>query len=78
MLLETGEEEARAQLPSMGLTLEQTEGGTLLTCPTRDLGWMARVLAGLDCPFVVRRPVELRKALGRRAEEILAMARREE
>ena len=76
VLLETGEKDARRQLPPMGLTLEQTAGGTLLSCPTRNLGWMARVLAGLDCPFVVRRPDELRQALERRAEEISALAKR--
>jgi predicted DNA-binding transcriptional regulator YafY len=78
VLLETGVEEVRAQLPPMGITLEQTEGGTLLTCPTRNLGWMARVLAGLDCPFVVRRPDELKQALERRAREISALAKRAE
>lgn len=76
VLLETGADEARRQLPPMGLTLEKAEGWTLLKCPTRDLGWMARVLAGLDCPFVVRRPDELREALERRAEEISALAKR--
>ena len=30
---------------------------------TSDLGWMARVLAGLSFPFVVRTPPELREAL---------------
>ena len=78
VLLETGLEDARAQLPPMGITLEETEGGTLLRCPTRNLGWMARVLTGLDCPFVVRRPEELRGALRRRAEEISALAERTE
>ena len=34
------------------------------------------MLAGLESPFVVRRPVELRDALQRRAEEISALAKR--
>jgi hypothetical protein len=34
------------------------------------------VLAGLDSPFVVRRPAELRDALRRRAKEISALAKR--
>ena len=76
VLLETGVEEARGQLPPMGITIEQTEGGTLLRGSVHDLGWMARVLAGLDCPFVVRQPDELREALERRAREISAMAQR--
>jgi hypothetical protein len=76
VLLETDVEDASWQLPSVGFALEQTEGGTLLRCSTSDLGWMARVLAGLECPFVVRRPAELRYALQRRAEEISALAKR--
>jgi predicted DNA-binding transcriptional regulator YafY len=76
VLLEMAVEDARRQLPVMGLALEQTEGGTLLRCSTWDLGWVARVLAGLDRPFVVRRPAELREALERRAGEIIALAKR--
>lgn len=78
VLLETEEAEIRERLPSMGLTLQQTEDGTLLRCPTRNLDWMARLLAGLDCSFVVRQPDELRKALEKRAEEIFALAKRSE
>jgi predicted DNA-binding transcriptional regulator YafY len=78
VLLETTVEEARHQLPAMGLSLEPYEGGTLLRCRTWDLGWMARTLAGLDSPFIVRRPDELREALERRAAEISALARRTE
>jgi len=76
VLLETGAEHARERLPSMGLILEQTQGGTLLRCQTCDLAWTARVLTALDCPFVVRQPDELREALERRAEEISALAKR--
>ena len=56
--------------------MEQTEGGTLLRCSTSDLDWVARVLAGLESPVVVRHPAELRDALQRRAEEISALANR--
>src|SRR5215208_4809803 len=58
VLLETRLEEVRGQLPPVGLSLEQTEGGTLLRCSTWSLEWPARVQAGLDCSFVVRRPAE--------------------
>jgi hypothetical protein len=37
---------------------------------------MARVLAGLSFPFVVRRPPELREALRRLATEIEVLAER--
>ena len=78
VLLETRVEEVRGQLPSVGLSLEQTEGGTLLQCSTWSLEWPARVLAGLDCSFVVRRPAELRDALEQRAEKLTALAKRTE
>jgi predicted DNA-binding transcriptional regulator YafY len=76
VLLETYAEDASWQLPSVGFALEQTGEGTLLRCSASNLGWMARVLAGLECSFVVRRPAELRDALERRAEEISALAKR--
>jgi len=76
VLLEARVEEVREQLPSVGLSLEQTEGGTLLRCSTWSLEWPARLLAGLDCSFVVRRPAELRDALELRAEKIATLAKR--
>lgn len=76
VLLEAGSEDVSWQLPPVGLALDQTEGGTLLRCSTWNLDWMARVLAGLECSFYVRRPEELRQALQRRAEEISALAKR--
>jgi predicted DNA-binding transcriptional regulator YafY len=78
VLLETRAEDAHWQLPSVGLALEQAEGGTLLRCSTWSLDWIARVLAGLDCSFIVRRPDELREALERRAEKIAALSKRTE
>jgi predicted DNA-binding transcriptional regulator YafY len=74
--LEAALEEAREQVPPMGVTLEEVGGGVLMRSSTSDLGWMARVLAGLGFPFVVRRPPELREALRRRAAEIATLAGR--
>ena len=76
VLLETTPEEAREQVPPMGVTLERAEGGVVMRSSSSDLGWMARVLAGLSFPLLVRRPSELREALGRRAAEIAALAER--
>ena len=59
----------RSQNPSAGFRM-------ILRCSTSDLGWMARVLSGLSCPFVVRRPPELREALERRAAEMRDLAGR--
>ena len=76
VLLEMPVEDARPQLPAMGLDLESVEAGTILRCQTWNLDWLARVLAGLEAPFVVRRPDELREALERRAADVIALARR--
>ena len=78
VLLETSVEDARWQLPSIGLALQQLEESTLLRCSTWSLAWIARALAGLDCSFIVRRPVELREALERHAEKIALLSKRTE
>lgn len=78
VLLEMAVEDARPRLPALGISLEPTEGGTILRCSTWNLDWVARVLAGLDHPFIVRSPAELKDALERRAGEISALARRPE
>jgi predicted DNA-binding transcriptional regulator YafY len=78
VLLETWVKDAHWQLPAVGLALEQTEEGTLLRCSTWSLDWVARVLAGLKCSFIVRRPEELREALERHAENIVALSKRTE
>ena len=76
VLLETTAGEARAQLPKMGVTLQETPEGVVMRSSTSDLAWMARVLAGLSFPFVVRTPPELRESLRRLAAEIEALAER--
>ena len=76
VLLETTPQEAREQVPTMGISLEQTQDGVLMRSSTSDLGWMSRVLAGLSFPFSVRRPLELREALRRHAAEVAALAAR--
>jgi hypothetical protein len=76
VLLETTTGEARAQLPKMGVMLQETPEGVVMISSTSDLGWMARVLAGLSFPFVVRKPPELRESLRSLAAEIVALAER--
>ena len=76
VLLETTLAEAREEVPPMTAALEEVDGGVILRCSTSDLGWMARVLSGLSCQFVVRRPTELREALRHRAAEISDLAGR--
>jgi hypothetical protein len=38
------------------------------------LDWMASVLAGLDCPFSIRRPAELRASVHALADRLKASA----
>jgi predicted DNA-binding transcriptional regulator YafY len=76
VLLETTVGEARGQLPRMGVSLQETPKGIVMISSTSDLGWMARVLAGLSFPFVVRKPPELRESLRSLAAEIVALAER--
>ena len=78
VLLETTVGEASGQLPKMGVSLQETPEGVVMRSSTSDLGWMARVLAGLSFPFVVRRPSELRQSLRRLAAEVAALAERTE
>lgn len=74
VLLEATAEEVRPRLLAIGLALEEDERGVVLRASTSDLDWVAHVLAGLYCPFVVREPPELREALRRRAADLLARA----
>ncbi|GAB4178349.1 MAG: hypothetical protein Fur005_40610 [Roseiflexaceae bacterium] len=58
------------KIPASAGTLSATESGTLFRCPYRNIGSMARYLIGLNLPFVVQQPPELREALVQIAQEI--------
>jgi predicted DNA-binding transcriptional regulator YafY len=76
VLLETTLEEARRRIPLGAALVDQTEGGVLLRTHVDRLDWLARMLLTLECPFVIRRPAELREALRRVAAEAAALAER--
>jgi predicted DNA-binding transcriptional regulator YafY len=57
--------------PTLG-ELFEAEDGTLLRMRVSSLDWMASVLAGLDCPFVIHRPAELRASVRALAERLRA------
>lgn len=59
-------------------TLSETDFGVLLQCQHRDLSEIARYLVGLNLPFVVKNPPELRHALLQLAEEIVQSTKMEE
>ncbi|MEU8801854.1 YafY family protein [Spirillospora sp. NPDC048819] len=60
VLLETDLAEARRRIPASTATLAETGGGVVMTTRAERLDGMARMLAGLGFPFVIRRPAELR------------------
>ncbi|HXV58843.1 MAG TPA: YafY family protein [Gaiellaceae bacterium] len=53
----------RERIPATLAELEDLDGRILLRMRVESLDWMARILAGLDCDFAVRRPEELRASL---------------
>ena len=69
-------EAARSKVPPMLATLEQHPQGVVLYASLADLNWVARFLVGLGCPFVIRRPTELRTALQELAGEMSRMAQK--
>lgn len=60
VLLETDLAEARRRIPATTATLAEAAGGVVMTTRAERLDGMARMLAGLGFPFVIRRPDELR------------------
>jgi len=78
VLLETTLEDARRRIYPWSAVLEQTDCGVVMRAHVERLDFAARMLLTLGCPFVVRRPHELRAALRAVASEAAALADREE
>ena len=76
VLLETTIEAARRSIPSWQAILEPNPDGVVMRLEAENLDWLARLLAGLGCPFVVREPPELREAVRRLGETLLGSAQR--
>ncbi|MCW3098749.1 MAG: YafY family transcriptional regulator [Chthonomonadaceae bacterium] len=74
VLLKTKLEKARRHIIPEIAVLEPVDSGVMLRCSTFDLPWMARILAGLDCSFVVHRPVELKEAIKQHAISLMETA----
>jgi predicted DNA-binding transcriptional regulator YafY len=75
VLLETTLEAAAARIPPTMGELTEVDGGVLLRMRVEHLDYMARVLAGLEFPFVVRRPDELHAALAELAARLTGTPR---
>ena len=76
VLLETTLAEAREMVSPSVAILEQEADGVAFRTYVAELDWIAYELAGLRCPFVIRNPPELRDAMHKLAENIVAMAER--
>jgi predicted DNA-binding transcriptional regulator YafY len=63
VLLDTSLDAAAERIPPTTGELIEADGGVLLRMRVEHLDYMARLLAGLDCPFEIRRPSELQAAL---------------
>ncbi len=75
-LIETTVEQARRRVPPTVGSLEETAEGTLLRARVDDLDRMARFLAGLPWPFIIRKPEALRIAVRELASSLALLADR--
>jgi predicted DNA-binding transcriptional regulator YafY len=73
-LLELSREEAAERLSGTLAEVEDERGRALLRMRVSSLEWMAGVLAGLGCDFEVRKPDELRAAVGALGERLVKLA----
>jgi predicted DNA-binding transcriptional regulator YafY len=72
VLVKTSLDNARQSiLPGVG-TLHEVPDGVALRGYVQDVDWMARYLAGLHWPIVVREPAELKEALRKHAAALVA------
>ena len=74
VVLNTTLERARWHVSARVAVLEEIEGGVLLRGYTDHVDWLACLLAGLGCDFVVRTPVELTDALRRLSQRVATCA----
>jgi predicted DNA-binding transcriptional regulator YafY len=65
VLLDTSLEEARRRVSPALAMLEQAADGVHFRCYSEHLDWIAYLLLGFECSFVIRQPAELRDALKR-------------
>ncbi|WP_019869271.1 helix-turn-helix transcriptional regulator [Salinispora oceanensis] len=69
-------DEVARRLPRSAVTLEADAAGVVLHARAERLDGMARLLAALEWPFIIRRPDELRPALRSLADQLRAAADR--
>jgi predicted DNA-binding transcriptional regulator YafY len=74
VVLELPADAAARRIPPTLAELVDDPEGTVLRMRVDSLDWMATVLAGLGCPFAIRRPDELRASVGALAARLAASA----
>jgi predicted DNA-binding transcriptional regulator YafY len=77
VLLDTTLEEARRKVPPTVALIKESEAGILLRTQAETLEWAASFLVGLDCPFTVLHPPELKATLQTLADRIKEWAEHE-
>jgi predicted DNA-binding transcriptional regulator YafY len=65
-------DEAAVRLPATLAELMPEGEQTLVRMRVNSLDWMAGVLAGLECSFEIRTPLELRASVGTLAQRLAA------
>lgn len=76
VVLETTLDAVRRQIPPNLAMTEATPDGIVFRVRAESLRWVAGLLIGLECPFTIRWPEELRAALRDVAADIVALADR--
>jgi predicted DNA-binding transcriptional regulator YafY len=72
VLLDLPVDDAARRIPATLAELVDDPDGTVLRMRVDSLDWMATVLAGLGCGFMIRRPEELRASVRTLAERLAA------
>lgn len=78
VVLKTTIEDARQHISPEVAVLETGDSGVMMRCYTDNLPWMARILSGLECGFIVHRPIELKEAIRQHAKSLMKIAEYDE
>ncbi len=74
VLLDLPVDQAAQRLPGTLAELLEADGRTLLRMRVSSLDWMAGLLAGLGCDFIIKEPEELRASVEQLARRLALMA----
>jgi predicted DNA-binding transcriptional regulator YafY len=77
ILLESTLAEVQQMFSPALAVLETVPEGVMMRCSVGNLSWLAHLLSGLECPFIVINPPELRAELHQLAVHIEQMAKRQ-